>query len=218
MALKIPGTVCVLAGLFIFSAPLRADEPVDFLELEDLKFAIVKALRDSAAQFQSVEPRFLVTSITLDVKGVESQSGSGGLKIPVFSASASAEVVAAYTNSHQLEIVLSPNEPIATRAVPNIQLATMVSAVKKAFHGEDDPASPVTEMEADGATGTDVDLDGLTLNPDRVKYKYSGIMKQKVTGGLNFYFFKIGGELEEQSLQVITFELCRTENSVNCVE
>lgn len=217
MTLRTLLALCISACLLISGAPLRAEEPVGFLDLEDLKFAIVKAIRDSSAQFQDIEPHFLVTTITLDVKGVESQSGVAGVKVPIFSSSASAEAIAAYTNSHQLEIVLSPDEPIATRAVPDIQLGNMVSSVKRAFHG-DGAAAGNADAEGDDAAGTDVNLDGLTLNPDRVKYTYSGVMKQKVSGGLDFYFFKIGGELEEQSLQVITFELCRTENDLNCVE
>ncbi len=229
--------------LMLATGPLSAEEPVDYLDLEDLKVAILVAIKEAKAENQHQEPFFLITDIRLDLKGTEITGVQGGLKIPVFKATASADAIAEYTNSHALVLALAPDAPIATRAVPDIQLSSMVAAVKAAFHGndEDTPDEAVTDAEGDTggddtaadtdavdgeasaeetdtAAPADDDTEGISLSANRVTYTHSGVLKKKVGGGLNFIFFKIGGQLEQKSLQVIKFELCHTVNKVNCVE
>jgi hypothetical protein len=243
-------TTALATALFMAAsaAPVQADEPVGFLDLEDLTVAILDAIKETRAENQDEEPYFLITGIRLDLKGTEDDVVQGGLKIPIFEAAASAEGIAQYTNSHALTLDLAPDTPIATRAVPDIRLSEMVRAVKTAFHGdgeeealppgdapepeeaEDPESTAVTTEEEEGEEGDAVaeasgaedpdplPFDDIRLNPDRLSYTYSGVLKKKAGGGLDFAFVKIGGSLERRSLQVITFDLCRTINKVNCVE
>lgn len=225
----------VLASACLFSAPTaQALEPVDYLALDELTYAIRVAIRD-AVRDQDREPFFLITEINLELKGVEANEVEGGFKIPIFETSASAEALQSYAASHALNLDLVPSQPIATRPVPDIQLSRIVGEVKDSFHCRPEAAGEAIEETAKGdADSTESDEDVVSVDcvatedgthddlPDLVArsftYTYSGALKETVSGGIDLILFSIGGSTSQSGLQTISFTLCRTLNKKNCSE
>lgn len=195
----------------------HAIEPVDYLELDELTYAIQVAIRD-AVRDQDREPYFLITGISLELKGIETTGANAGFKIPIFDATASLDAMAEYTATHALELELSPYDPIVTRPVPDIRLSEIVGSVKNSF-GESDQSDAPPEKDPGGGGSTNGDDTPLPeIGPKGFTYTYSGALKMAASGGLDLIFFKIGGEVEQTSLQTITFDLCRTFNKQNCAD
>ncbi len=214
---------CLLALLAGFPASgAIAAEPVDFLDLDELTYAIQVAIRDTVRD-QDREPYFLITGITLNLKGIETSGANGGFKLPIFEASVSTDAMIEYTATHALSIDLSPDDPIATRPVPDIQLSAIVGSVKDSFQGpptvEGAPPADEDQVDRTGAPETARDWAGLPiLVAQKFTYVYKGALRQKAGGGLDLVFFKIDVSVEQTSLQTITFNLCRTLNQHTCVD
>lgn len=195
----------------------HAIEPVDYLDLDELTYAIQVAIRD-AVRDQDRDPYFLIVGISLELKGIETVGATGGFKIPIFKATASLEAMAEYTATHALELNLSPNDPIATRPVPDIRLSEIIGSVKDSF-GDAGQNGAAAESEDTGQKEPDEEPGNLPrLEPKGFTYTYSGALKTAAEGGLDFILFKIGGSVEQTSLQTIKFELCRTYNKQNCAD
>lgn len=199
----------------------HAIEPIDYLDLDELTYAIQVAIRD-AVRDQDRDPYFLIVGISLELKGTETAGATGGFKIPIFKSTASLEAMAEYTATHALELDLSPNDPIATRPVPDIRLSEIIGSVKDSF-GDAGQNGVAAEGEETGQDETDPEPeeepgDLPQLRPKGFTYTYSGALKTAAEGGLDFIFFKIGGSIEQTSLQTIKFELCRTYNKQNCAD
>ena len=196
--------LCVAAiyAVSICSAA-AAEDPVDFMSVNDLKYAIQLAIRDSVRD-NDREPYYLITNINLELKGTEDTGVGGGFKIPVFGASASLDGTLEHSATHTLELKLVPAESLPTRAPPNIKLSELVSLVKEAFQLPNE------------ATGQGEDLPALTA--PTFNYSYSGSLKQSAEGGVDFVVFDISGAAESATYQTISFQLCRTLNRQNCIE
>ncbi len=192
----------LLTGLLSFIWPVAADDntPVDFLSVKDIKHAIQVAIFNAVRE-NDKNPYFLITNVKVKLQGQKDNNIGGGFKIPIFSAafdfSANVQTAAGET----LEFELTPSEPLATAAPPDLNLSEAIASMKEAFQDDGSTADPPLPV----------------LTPKRFSYSHDWALKAGGNAGINILVVTLEAGAQDELRQSISFDLCLTLNKLNCV-
>ncbi len=197
-----------------FGAPAGAavHVPVDYLSIEDLKYAIQVAIAESI-KHNDTEPYFLITKVDVTLKGSTDVNVEGGFKIPIFGASVGFGGEIGSVGSETVEFPLVPAQALPTRTPPRISLSQVVASMKAAFQakvaGPDAPG--LVDLGADSEDSLPV------LTTPGFVYTSEWALKFEADGSFDVLFVTLGADAKTEYRQVLVFHLCRTENMHNCV-